>query len=187
MSLTLSAVDVLNNVATTVTTGASSATQTVGSTTNMAAGDVLWFAVSAASRIVSSVTNATTVVLTATISTTTAEAVTKLEQGNAAGAGTVTTAGQDVSAAYLKTARIRIDNQTTGPTVAGAVTVQIAEANVAGDYMALATITGGLTATTTYEAVVEIPDTAQWVRFVYGSNTIQIVSFRIVIDKTTGL
>lgn len=62
-------------VKTTVTSGASSATQTVGSTAGMQAGQSLYFAVSNAYRIVSSVTNTTTVVLTATISTTTAEAV----------------------------------------------------------------------------------------------------------------
>lgn len=62
---------------TTVTSGASSATQTVGSTVNMAAGDVLHFGTTNADRTISSVTNATTVVLTATISTTTAETVTR--------------------------------------------------------------------------------------------------------------
>ncbi len=65
-------------VNTTVTTGAPSATQTVGSTAGMAAGDVLYFGTTAVSRIVSSITNATTVVLTATISTTTGETVIKL-------------------------------------------------------------------------------------------------------------
>lgn len=62
-------------VTTTVTTGASSATQTVGSTAGMIPGMSLYFATTNAYRIISSVTNATTVVLTATISTTTAEAV----------------------------------------------------------------------------------------------------------------
>lgn len=62
-------------VATTVTTGASSATQTVGSTTGMAAGDVLFFVGAQAERTISSVASATSVVLTATISTTTAEKV----------------------------------------------------------------------------------------------------------------
>lgn len=62
-------------VATTVTTGASSATQTVGSTAGMQAGMSLYFQTSNAYRVVSSVTSATVVVLTATISTTTAEAV----------------------------------------------------------------------------------------------------------------
>lgn len=62
---------------TTVTSGASSATQTVGDTAGMQAGDSLYFATTNAFRIVSSVTNGTTVVLTATISTTTDEVVTK--------------------------------------------------------------------------------------------------------------
>lgn len=71
---------------TTVTTGASSATQTVGSTAGMRAGDILWFATTAAARTVSSITNATTVVLTATISTTTAETVTNTTLPAGAGA-----------------------------------------------------------------------------------------------------
>jgi hypothetical protein len=61
---------------TTVTTGASSATQTVGNTAGMAAGDVLYFATTAVYRTVISVTNSTTVVVDATLSTTTAEVVT---------------------------------------------------------------------------------------------------------------
>jgi hypothetical protein len=63
-------------VNTTVTSGTSSATQTVGSTAGMEVGTSLYFATTNAYRIVSSVTNATTVVLAATISTTTAEVVT---------------------------------------------------------------------------------------------------------------
>lgn len=60
---------------TTVTSGTSSATQTVGSTAGMQTGDSLYFETSNAYRTVSSVTNSTTVVLTATISTTTSENV----------------------------------------------------------------------------------------------------------------
>ena len=70
---------------TTVTTGASSATQTVGSTAGMVAGDILWFGVTAAARTISSVTSATVVVLTATISTTTAETVTNTTRPFGAG------------------------------------------------------------------------------------------------------
>lgn len=65
-----------DNTATTVTTGASSATQTVGSTAGMQAGDVLYFATTAVYAAVASVTNSTTVVLGTSISTTTAEVVT---------------------------------------------------------------------------------------------------------------
>jgi hypothetical protein len=63
---------------TTVTTGASGATQTVGSTAMMKAGDVLTFGTSMLSGVVSSVTNITTVVLTTALptSTTTGETVT---------------------------------------------------------------------------------------------------------------
>lgn len=75
-------------VNTTVTTGASSATQTVGSTAGMQVGDTLYFTTSALSGIISSITSATVVVLTASISTTTAETVSKLffEPGTGVGA-----------------------------------------------------------------------------------------------------
>lgn len=76
-------------VNTTVTTGASSATQTVGSTAGMQVGDTIFFATTNASRIVSSITSATVVVLTATISTTTSEVVTKLNFEPGTGAGAV--------------------------------------------------------------------------------------------------
>ena len=60
---------------TTVTSGTSSATQTVGSTAGMQAGQSLYFRTTNAYRIISSITDGTTVVLAATISTTTAEVV----------------------------------------------------------------------------------------------------------------
>ncbi len=60
---------------TTVTTGASSATQTVGTTAGMLAGSILYFNTAAVFRVVSSVTNSTTVVLTSSISSTTNEVV----------------------------------------------------------------------------------------------------------------
>lgn len=60
---------------TTVTTGASSTTQTLGSTANIVAGQVLYFATTAVYRTVISVTNATQLVVDATLSTTTAEVV----------------------------------------------------------------------------------------------------------------
>lgn len=64
------------DTATTVTTGASSATQTLGSTNGIKAGDVLYFATTAVYAAVASVTSATVLVLGTSISTTTAEAVT---------------------------------------------------------------------------------------------------------------
>lgn len=60
---------------TTVTTGASSATQTVGSTAGMAPGTLLYFVTTDEYRVVSSVASATSVVLDATLSTTTGETV----------------------------------------------------------------------------------------------------------------
>lgn len=94
-------------VSTTVTTGASSVTQTVGSTAGMAPGMSIFFAVSNAYRIISSVTNATVVVLTATISTTTAEAVTDgpyAQPGGGSGQAffAETGAPDDLSPVYVK-------------------------------------------------------------------------------------
>lgn len=60
---------------TAVTTGASSATQTLTTTSNISAGDCLYFVTTAAYRQVASVTNGTVVVLDLTVSTTTAEVV----------------------------------------------------------------------------------------------------------------
>lgn len=64
------------DTATTVTTGASSTTQTVGSTKHIQAGDLLYFGTSAVYRSVSSVASTTSLVVDTTISTTTAETVT---------------------------------------------------------------------------------------------------------------
>lgn len=64
-------------VNTTVTSGTTSATQTVGSTAGMQPGVSLYFATAGVYAIVSSVTNSTTVVLTASITTTTNEVVTQ--------------------------------------------------------------------------------------------------------------
>ncbi len=63
-------------VNTTVTTGVASATQTVGDTTGMAQGDTLFFATANVTRTIASVTDATTVVLTASVTSTTGETVT---------------------------------------------------------------------------------------------------------------
>lgn len=66
----------LANQSTTVTTGASSTTQTLGSTFGISAGDVLYFATTAVYAAVASVTNSTTLVVGTSISTTTGEVVT---------------------------------------------------------------------------------------------------------------
>lgn len=64
------------SIATTVDTGAASATQTLDSTEGILPGDVLHFATADADRTVLSVTDGTILVLTATITTTTGEDVT---------------------------------------------------------------------------------------------------------------
>lgn len=65
-----------SGTATNVTTGADSATQTVTSTTGMTPGDMVRFDLAQADRTISSVTDATHVVLTSSVTTTTGEAVT---------------------------------------------------------------------------------------------------------------
>ena len=63
-------------VATTVTTGANSSTQTLGSTASLAVGDSLHFATANVNRTIVSITNGTTVVLNTAVNSTTSEAVT---------------------------------------------------------------------------------------------------------------
>jgi len=70
-------------IATTVTTGATSATQTLGDTTGILAGDVLHFATANVNRTVQSVTNGTVLVLTQSVTTVDSEAVTDTSTPNA--------------------------------------------------------------------------------------------------------
>ncbi len=63
------------SVRTTVTTGANSATQTVGDTTGMIAGMPLRFATANVDRVIDHIASGTSVVLTASVSTTTGEVV----------------------------------------------------------------------------------------------------------------
>lgn len=76
---------------TTVTTGAASATQTVGSTSGMRAGDILQFTTAAGvtigARTISSITSSTVVVLTATVTTTTGDIAVNTSRPVGAGAG----------------------------------------------------------------------------------------------------
>ena len=60
---------------TTVTTGANSATQLLGSTAGMAAGDTLQFVTAAVSRTIVTVTDSTHVVLSSAVNSTTSEVV----------------------------------------------------------------------------------------------------------------
>jgi hypothetical protein len=63
-------------IATTVGTGANSATQELADTTGMAAGDTLHFATAAVNRVIDHVVDGTHVVLTAAVNSTDGEAVT---------------------------------------------------------------------------------------------------------------
>lgn len=104
-----------------------------------------------------------------------------------AGAGDTTSATQDLTAVYQTIARIRLTNGATGPTVAAQCKVQIAEVDTAAKYMTLATVVGLTSNNGVVEAVVAIPDPAEQLRFVSGSNTGQDVTLRVVIEKVTGL
>lgn len=75
-------------VNTTVTAGAASATQTVGYTGGMQVGDTLYFTTAAVSQTILSITSATVVVLSGSVTTTTSETVSKLffEPGTGVGA-----------------------------------------------------------------------------------------------------
>lgn len=102
-----------------------------------------------------------------------------------AGAGDTTSSDQDLSASYQHTARIRITNGGTGPTVPAQCKILISEDTTSGNFITLATIKGDTANSAVVEQVVTIPDTATYVRFVSGSNTGQNVTLRVVLDKIT--
>lgn len=102
-----------------------------------------------------------------------------------AGAGDTTSSTQSLTGSYQHTARIRITNGATGPTVVAQCKVQISEDTTSGNFMTLATILGTTVNSDVVEVVVAIPDTAQQVRFVSGSNTGQNVTLRVVLDTIT--
>lgn len=74
---------------TTVTTGAASTTQTVGSTAGMAPGDSLYFATANVTAVVASITSATVVVLSSSVTSTTGETVTKVGVQPSGGVGAI--------------------------------------------------------------------------------------------------
>ncbi len=80
---------------TTVNGAASSATQTLVSTTGMAAGDKIYFETTGAERTILSVDSGTVVTLTATISTTNGETVNHNRYVDLATCGTIVLDGQD--------------------------------------------------------------------------------------------
>ena len=107
---------------------------------------------------------------------------------NAAGAGVQTSAVQDLTDSYEKTARCRITNGATGPTVAGSVQIQISEDTTAGNFINFGPALAGSSSNADIASfVVSLPDTARQVRVLYGGNTGQAVTFRVVIDKITGI
>lgn len=129
---------------TTVTTGASSATQTVGSTAGMAVGDLLYFGgATKLWRVVSSITNATTVVVNASISTTTADAVTQMYVQGQWWAGatyqtavvTPFTANQLIQLAQILSTPVAMYHNICATGSAGNPTVLVKAAHLERDYV----------------------------------------------------
>ena len=105
----------------------------------------------------------------------------------AAGAATVTSGDQDLTGSYRTLVRIRFTNGGTGPTVQCQCAINIAEDTTSAHYTNLTTVFGGTVASAVSEFAIEIPDSAEHLEFVYGSNTGQAVTLRAVIEKITAL
>lgn len=104
-----------------------------------------------------------------------------------AGAGDVTSSDQDITAAYQTLVRVRFTNGATGPTVAAQTKIQISEDTSAGNYMTIATLSGGVANNGISEYLIVVPDAAEHLRTVSGSNTAQNVTLRIVLEKITAV
>ena len=104
----------------------------------------------------------------------------------ASGADT-TSSTQDLTAVYQSIVRVRITNGATGPTVAAQCKLQVSEADTAAKYMTLATVVGSTANNGVVEAVMAVPDPAEYLRLISGSNTGQNVTLRAVIEKVTAL
>lgn len=104
-----------------------------------------------------------------------------------AGAADTTSSTQDLTGNYQTIARIRITNGATGPTIAAQVSVQLSEVDTAADFMELTAVDGGTTNSEVSEFVIDIPPSAEYLRFVSGSNTGQDVTLRVVIEKITAI
>ena len=96
-------------------------------------------------------------------------------------------ATQTLTGNYSTLIRVRLTNGATGPTIAAQCKVQIAEADTAALFMTLATLVGGVTNSGVYEWCVQIPDSAEYLRLVGGSNTGQNVTYRAVQEQITAL
>lgn len=104
-----------------------------------------------------------------------------------AAAGDVTSSDQDLTAVYQAVVRIRFTNGATGPTVAAQAKVQISEDTTGANYMTLATVNGGTVNSAVTEYTIAIPDGAEHLQIVSGSNTAQNVTLRAVIEKITAV
>ncbi len=104
-----------------------------------------------------------------------------------AGAGDTTSSDQSLTGNYRTLARVRFTNGATGPTVQAQTKVQISEDTTSGNYMTLTTVYGGTANSAVTECMVEIPDSAEHLRCVSGSNTAQNVTLRVVLEQITAL
>ncbi len=71
--------------------------------------------------------------------------------------------------------------------VAAQTKVQVAEADTAALFMTIATIVGLTSNAGVVEQLINLPDSASYLRLVSGSNTVQNVTLRAVLDKITAL
>ena len=103
-----------------------------------------------------------------------------------AGAASVTSPSTSVSGSYHTICHIQFTNGTAGPTVAPFVTVQTSEVS-GGTYVNVVTVNGDTTASSVSERDVVLDDAVENVQFVYGGNTGQNVTLRIVVEEITGI
>lgn len=105
-----------------------------------------------------------------------------------AGAGDVTSATQDLTAAYATVVDIKLTNGATGPTVAAQVQIQIG-ADAAGTLMVNygGPVVGSVANSAVRSWSVELPVAAGSFRIVSGSNTGQNVTLDCDYSRVTGL
>lgn len=101
----------------------------------------------------------------------------------AAAGADVTSSAVDCTSAFGSAVIGTITNGATGPTVGGAVIVQISADNVTwGDYQ---TVTGSTANSAVTGVAVTVPEAASYVRAIVGRNTGQSVTFTVHCNKIT--
>jgi hypothetical protein len=104
-----------------------------------------------------------------------------------AGAADTTTSDVDLTGSYRAHLIIRFTNGATGPTVAPRCDVQTSEDTTAGNYSTLFTVNGDTVNSSVNTRDVWLNDAVEHARLVCGSNTVQNVTLRIVVEKVTGI